>query len=179
MIPCLACQECPNGDFQRGKKILQAQAKVSCQMAAIKRRRSKLPSFGCFDWRLIRGLIVPVSELTLTRNYFVCLSHIICCHQSHSLEATFCSHLAFLEANTTASLPRQSDKDKPSFFQKVNKTMRPLTEEETKTVFLKLSEYIGKNIERMINRSDERHCFRLIKVRFFSLPWQQALKYSH
>ena len=42
--------------------------------------------------------------------------------------------------------------------------MRPLTEEETKTVFLKLSEYIGKNIERMINRSDERHCFRLIKV---------------
>ena len=43
--------------------------------------------------------------------------------------------------------------------------MRPLTEEETKTVFLKLSEYIGKNIERMINRSDERHCFRLIKVR--------------
>lgn len=42
--------------------------------------------------------------------------------------------------------------------------MRPLTEEETKTVFLKLSEYIGKNIERMINRNDERHCFRLIKV---------------
>ena len=25
--------------------------------------------------------------------------------------------------------------------------MRPLTEEETKTLFLKLSEYIGKNIE--------------------------------
>lgn len=44
--------------------------------------------------------------------------------------------------------------------------MRPLTEEETKTVFLKLSEYIGKNIERMINRSDERHCFRLIKVQY-------------
>ncbi len=43
--------------------------------------------------------------------------------------------------------------------------MRPLTEEETKTLFLKLSEYIGKNIERLINRSDERHCFRLIKVR--------------
>lgn len=42
--------------------------------------------------------------------------------------------------------------------------MRPLTEEETKTLFLKLSEYIGKNIERLINRSDERHCFRLIKV---------------
>mgnify|MGYP005850265691 CR=1 FL=1 len=50
--------------------------------------------------------------------------------------------------------------------------MRPLTEEETKTVFLKLSEYIGKNIERMINRSDERHCFRLIKVRQFGLDEQ-------
>jgi 60S ribosome subunit biogenesis protein NIP7 len=46
-------------------------------------------------------------------------------------------------------------------------TMRPLTEEETKTLFLKLSEYIGKNIELMINRSDERHCFRLIKDRCY------------
>jgi len=41
--------------------------------------------------------------------------------------------------------------------------MRPLTEEETKAVFLKLSEYIGKNIERLINRTDERHCFRFIE----------------
>ena len=48
--------------------------------------------------------------------------------------------------------------------------MRPLTEEETKTFFLKLSEYIGKNIERLINRSDDdRHCFRLIKDRVFYL----------
>mmetsp|Transcript_1094 Transcript_1094/g.2040 ORF Transcript_1094/g.2040 Transcript_1094/m.2040 type:complete len:182 (+) Transcript_1094:90-635(+) len=45
--------------------------------------------------------------------------------------------------------------------------MRPLTEEETKTLFLKLSEYIGKNIERLINRSDERYCFRLIKDRVY------------
>ena len=45
--------------------------------------------------------------------------------------------------------------------------MRPLTEEETKTLFLKLSEYIGKNVEKMINRSDERHCFRLMKDRCF------------
>lgn len=45
--------------------------------------------------------------------------------------------------------------------------MRPLTEDETKTVFLKLSEYIGKNIERLINRSDERHCFRLVKDRVY------------
>jgi 60S ribosome subunit biogenesis protein NIP7 len=45
--------------------------------------------------------------------------------------------------------------------------MRPLTEEETKTLFIKLSEYIGKSIERLINRSDERHCFRLIKDRVY------------
>jgi len=40
--------------------------------------------------------------------------------------------------------------------------MRPLTEDETKTLFLKLSEYIGRSIERLINRTDERHCFRLL-----------------
>jgi len=45
--------------------------------------------------------------------------------------------------------------------------MRPLTEEETKTLFLKLSEYIGKNIEKMINRTDERYCFRLMKDRCY------------
>jgi 60S ribosome subunit biogenesis protein NIP7 len=44
--------------------------------------------------------------------------------------------------------------------------MRPLTEDETKTVFAKLAEYIGRNVERLINRKDERHCFRLIKVGF-------------
>lgn len=42
--------------------------------------------------------------------------------------------------------------------------MRPLTEEETKTLFQKLAEYMGRSVERLINRSDERHCFRLIKV---------------
>jgi 60S ribosome subunit biogenesis protein NIP7 len=45
--------------------------------------------------------------------------------------------------------------------------MRPLTEEETKKVFLKLSEYIGKNVEKLIHRSDEKHCFRLIKDRVY------------
>lgn len=45
--------------------------------------------------------------------------------------------------------------------------MRPLTEEETKALFIKLSEYIGKSIEKMINRSDERYCFRLIKDRVY------------
>lgn len=52
-------------------------------------------------------------------------------------------------------------------------TMRPLTEEETKTLFLKLSEYIGKNVERMINRSDERHCFRLMKDRCYYISETQ------
>lgn len=45
--------------------------------------------------------------------------------------------------------------------------MRPLTEEETKTLFQKLAEYMGRSVERLINRSDERHCFRLIKVRIY------------
>jgi len=51
--------------------------------------------------------------------------------------------------------------------------MRPLTEEETKTLFLKLSEYIGKNIEHLINpggtttisgkhQQNERYCFRIL-----------------
>ena len=41
--------------------------------------------------------------------------------------------------------------------------MRPLTEDETKILFLKLSEYIGtKNVELLVNRSDERHCFRIM-----------------
>lgn len=45
--------------------------------------------------------------------------------------------------------------------------MRPLTEEETKTLFQKLAEYMGRSVERLINRSDERHCFRLIKDRVY------------
>jgi 60S ribosome subunit biogenesis protein NIP7 len=40
--------------------------------------------------------------------------------------------------------------------------MRPLTEDETKILFLKLSEYIGKNLEQLINRSDEQYCFRIM-----------------
>lgn len=40
--------------------------------------------------------------------------------------------------------------------------MRPLTDDETKKLFLKLSEYIGKNVERLIQRSDGQYCFRLL-----------------
>lgn len=39
--------------------------------------------------------------------------------------------------------------------------MRPLTEDEAKVLFQKLAEYMGRSIEQLINRSDERHCFRL------------------
>jgi len=45
--------------------------------------------------------------------------------------------------------------------------MRPLTEEETKTLFQKLAEYMGKSIEHLINRGDERHCFRLMRDRVY------------
>lgn len=52
--------------------------------------------------------------------------------------------------------------------------MRPLTENETKVLFEKLANYIGKNIEQLINRTDEKCCFRLHKdrvyyVRYFEL----------
>lgn len=41
--------------------------------------------------------------------------------------------------------------------------MRPLTEEETKTMFEKLAKYIGRNIKNLIDRSDAIYCFRLHK----------------
>lgn len=39
--------------------------------------------------------------------------------------------------------------------------MRPLTEDETRTFFEKLSKYIGENIKLLIDRSDGTYCFRL------------------
>lgn len=45
--------------------------------------------------------------------------------------------------------------------------MRALTEDETKTFFEKLSQFIGKSIEKLINRDDEKHCFRLVKDRVY------------
>lgn len=55
--------------------------------------------------------------------------------------------------------------------------MRPLTEDETKTLFTKLAEYIGRNVEKLINRTDERHCFRLIKDRVYYIS-ESAMKAS-
>lgn len=45
--------------------------------------------------------------------------------------------------------------------------MRPLTEEETKLLFEKLSKYIGENIKELLERSDGNYCFRLQKERVF------------
>ncbi|XP_067951591.1 60S ribosome subunit biogenesis protein NIP7 homolog [Watersipora subatra] len=43
--------------------------------------------------------------------------------------------------------------------------MRPLTDEETKTFFEKLSHYIGENIKLLIDRPDGLYCFRYHKDR--------------
>eukprot|EP00727_Mastigamoeba_balamuthi_P006142 m51a1_g2147 putative 60s ribosome subunit biogenesis protein nip7 homolog (184) ;mRNA; r:8671-9642 len=45
--------------------------------------------------------------------------------------------------------------------------MRPLTEEETRIFFEKLSKYIGRNIKLLVERQDEPHCFRLQKDRVY------------
>uniref|UniRef100_A0A3B3BZD4 NIP7 nucleolar pre-rRNA processing protein n=1 Tax=Oryzias melastigma TaxID=30732 RepID=A0A3B3BZD4_ORYME len=39
--------------------------------------------------------------------------------------------------------------------------MRPLTDEETKAMFEKLSKYIGENIKLLVDRPDGTYCFRL------------------
>jgi 60S ribosome subunit biogenesis protein NIP7 len=38
--------------------------------------------------------------------------------------------------------------------------MRPLTDEETKILFEKLSKYIGDNVKLLIDRADGTYCFR-------------------
>ena len=38
--------------------------------------------------------------------------------------------------------------------------MRPMTEDETKVFFEKLSKYIGENIKLLLERSDGAYCFR-------------------
>ena len=45
--------------------------------------------------------------------------------------------------------------------------MRPLTEEETKIFFEKLSKYIGDNIKQLVDRSDGTYCFRLARERVY------------
>jgi len=45
--------------------------------------------------------------------------------------------------------------------------MRPLTEDETRSVFEKLHKFIGKNIKSLIDRPDQPHCLRLQRNRVF------------
>ncbi|XP_013782157.1 60S ribosome subunit biogenesis protein NIP7 homolog [Limulus polyphemus] len=45
--------------------------------------------------------------------------------------------------------------------------MRPLTEEETRIFFEKLSKYIGENIKLLIDRPDGAYCFRLHRDRIY------------
>ncbi|KAI8989499.1 60S ribosome subunit biogenesis protein nip7 [Pilobolus umbonatus] len=47
--------------------------------------------------------------------------------------------------------------------------MRPLTQEETKTLFEKLAKYIGSNLKHLIDRPDETYCFRLQKNKVYYL----------
>lgn len=51
--------------------------------------------------------------------------------------------------------------------------MRPLTNEEMQTVFTKLQNYIGTNISKLIERTDEPYAFRLIKDRVYYLSEAQ------
>lgn len=45
--------------------------------------------------------------------------------------------------------------------------MRPLTETETRTLFEKLAQYIGRNIRHLIDRPEDPHCFRLQRDRVY------------
>lgn len=45
--------------------------------------------------------------------------------------------------------------------------MRPLTEEETTTLFTKLANYVGPNIVRLLDRSDGSYVFRLHRDRVY------------
>src|SRR5579862_2349094 len=52
--------------------------------------------------------------------------------------------------------------------------MRPLTEQETKTLFAKLASYIGRNITFLIDRPENPHVFRLHKDRVYYVSSQIA-----
>jgi 60S ribosome subunit biogenesis protein NIP7 len=51
--------------------------------------------------------------------------------------------------------------------------MRPLTDEEMRKLFEKLQTFIGPNIKKLIDRSDEPYTFRLINDRIYYLSEAQ------
>ena len=69
------------------------------------------------------------------------------------------------------NLPNQNTTDPHHRDKKLR--MRPLTEEETRTMFDKLSKYIGAdNIKLLVDRSDGTYCFRLQKERVYYVSEQ-------
>nr|CAG4650532.1 EOG090X0EWC [Sida crystallina] len=55
--------------------------------------------------------------------------------------------------------------------------MRPLTEEETRIFFEKLTKYIGENVKLLIDRPDGRYCFRLHRDRVYYMS-EKLLKHA-
>lgn len=55
--------------------------------------------------------------------------------------------------------------------------MRSLTEEETKVVFEKLANYIGRNIALLVDNPQAPHVFRVQKDRVYYVP-QEVAKYA-
>jgi len=51
--------------------------------------------------------------------------------------------------------------------------MRPLTDDEMRSFFEKLQVYIGQNIAKLIDRTDEPHSFRLVEDRVYYLSESQ------
>lgn len=58
----------------------------------------------------------------------------------------------------------------------IKSTMRPLTEEETKTLFEKLSKYIGRNISYLVDQPEDPHVFRMHRDRVFYIRESIARK---
>mmetsp|Transcript_19138 Transcript_19138/g.17358 ORF Transcript_19138/g.17358 Transcript_19138/m.17358 type:complete len:104 (-) Transcript_19138:1191-1502(-) len=51
--------------------------------------------------------------------------------------------------------------------------MRPLTDDEMRIFFEKLQLYIGQNITKLIDRTDEPYTFRLVKDRVYYISESQ------
>ena len=57
--------------------------------------------------------------------------------------------------------------------------MRPLTDEETKIFFEKLTKYIGENIKWLIDREDGKYCFRLHRERVYYVSEKIMKQVTH
>ena len=57
--------------------------------------------------------------------------------------------------------------------------MRPLTEDETKTFFQKLSKFLGSNIKFLIEREDGDYVFRLHRERVYYINTEVLKLASH